>query len=89
MEISYANSTSSKYNQMQNVNTVWRESRNFTTLPGVSEIDDKISEVIAFVVNSNMNVTPLHYILKCIHLEWRLLFGPFRYMLIQNVRFIV
>ena len=27
----------------------------------------------------------LHYILKCIHLEWRWLFGPFRYMLIQTV----
>ena len=24
--------------------------------------------------------------LKCIHLEWRWLFGPFRYMLIQTVR---
>ena len=30
----------------------------------------------------------LHYILKCIHLEWRWLFGPFRYRLIQTVRFI-
>ena len=28
----------------------------------------------------------LHYILKCIYLEWRLLFVPFRYMLIQTVR---
>ena len=27
----------------------------------------------------------LHYILKCIHLEWRWLFGPFRYMLIRTV----
>ena len=31
----------------------------------------------------------LHYILNCIHLEWRWLFGPFRYMLIQTVRLIV
>ena len=31
----------------------------------------------------------LHYILKCIHLEWRWLFGPFRYMLIQTVWLIV
>ena len=31
----------------------------------------------------------LHYILNCIHLEWRSLFGPLRYMLIQTVRFIV
>ena len=31
----------------------------------------------------------LHYIQKCIHLEWRWLFGPFRYMLVQTVRFIV
>ena len=30
-----------------------------------------------------------HYILKCIHLEWRWLFGPFRYMLIQTVWLIV
>ena len=31
----------------------------------------------------------LHYILKCIHLEWRSLFGLFRYILIQTVRLIV
>ena len=31
----------------------------------------------------------LHYIQKCIHLEWRWLFGPFRYMLIQTVWLIV
>ena len=31
----------------------------------------------------------LHYILKCIHLEWRWLFGPFRYMFIQTVWLIV
>ena len=31
----------------------------------------------------------LHYILKCIHLEWRWLLGPFRYMLIQTVWLIV
>ena len=31
----------------------------------------------------------LHYILKCIHLEWRWLFGPFTYMLVQTVWFIL
>ena len=31
----------------------------------------------------------LHYILKCIHLEWRWLFGPFRYIWIQTVWLIV
>ena len=31
----------------------------------------------------------LHYILKCIQLEWRWLFGPYRYMLIQTVWLIV
>ena len=31
----------------------------------------------------------LHYIPKCIHLEWRWLFGTFRYMLIQTVWLIV
>ena len=28
----------------------------------------------------------LHYILKCLHLEWRWLFCPFRYMFIQTIR---
>ena len=31
----------------------------------------------------------LHYIRKCIHLEWRWLFGPLSYMLIQIVWLIV
>ena len=31
----------------------------------------------------------LYYILKYIHFEWRWLFGPLWYMLIQTVRFIV
>ena len=30
----------------------------------------------------------LHYILKCNHLEWRWLFGPFMYILIQTVCFL-
>ena len=31
----------------------------------------------------------LHYILKCIHLDWRWLLGPFIYVLIQTLRLIV
>ena len=55
MEIQNASTTPSKSNQLRNVNTVRWESRNITTQPG--EIDDRKSEVIAFVVNSGMNIT--------------------------------
>ena len=39
---------------MRNVNTIRWESRNITTQPG--EINDRKSEVIAFVVNAGMNI---------------------------------
>ena len=55
MEIQNASTTSSKSNQMRNVNTVRWESWNVTTQP--REINNRKSEVIAFVVNAGMNVT--------------------------------
>ena len=55
MEIQNASTTSSKSNQLRNVNTVGWESWNVTTQPW--EINDRKSEVIAFVVNAGMNVT--------------------------------
>ena len=55
MEIQNASTTSSKSNQLQNVNFVRLESGNVTTQPG--EINNRKSEVIAFVVNAGMNVT--------------------------------
>ena len=55
MEIQNASTTSSKSNQLQNVNTVRWESWNVTTQPW--EINNRKSEVIAFVVNAGMNVT--------------------------------
>ena len=54
MEIQNASTTSSKSNQLRNVNTVRRESWNITTQPW--EINNRKSEVIAFVVNAGMNV---------------------------------
>ena len=48
-------STSSKSNQLQNINTVRWESWNATTQPW--EINNGKSEVSAFVVNTVMNVT--------------------------------
>ena len=54
MEIGNASATPSKSNQLRNVNTIRWESRNITTQPG--EIDDRKSEVIAFVVNAGMNI---------------------------------
>ena len=54
MEIRNASATPSKSNKLRNVNTVRWESRSITTQPG--EIDDKKSEVIAFVVNAGMNI---------------------------------
>ena len=50
MEIQNASTTPSKSNKLRNVNTVRRESRNVTTQPW--EINDRKSEVIAFVVNA-------------------------------------
>ena len=55
MEIKNASTTSSKSNQRRNVNTVRWESRNVTTQPW--EINNRKSEVIAFVVNAGMNDT--------------------------------
>ena len=55
MEIQNASTTSSKSNQLGNVNTVRWESRNITTRP--REIDDRKSEVMAFVVNADMKIT--------------------------------
>ena len=57
MEIQNARTTSStkyKSNQLRNVNTVRWESANVTTEPW--EINNRKSEVIAFVVNAGMNV---------------------------------
>ena len=55
MEIQNASTTSSKSYQLRNVNTVRWESWNVTTQPW--EINNRESEVIAFVVNAGMNVT--------------------------------
>ena len=55
MEIQNAGTTPSKSNQLRNVNAVRWESSNVTTQPW--EINDRKSEVIAFVVNAGMNVT--------------------------------
>ena len=55
MEIQNDCTTPSNSNQMRNVNTVWWESGNVTAQPW--EINNKKSEVIAFVVNAGMNVT--------------------------------
>ena len=54
MEIQNASTTSSKSNQLRNVNTVGWESWNVTTQPW--EIKNRKSEVIAFVVNAGMNI---------------------------------
>ena len=55
MEIQNASTTPSKSNQLRNVNTIRTESWNVTTQPW--EIDNRKSEVIAFVLNDGMNVT--------------------------------
>ena len=55
MEIKKASTTSSKSNQLRNVNTVRWESGNVTTQQW--EVDNRKSEVIAFVINAGMNVT--------------------------------
>ena len=47
--------TPNKSNQKRNINTVGWESRNVTTQP--RGIDDRKSEVIAFVINDGMNAT--------------------------------
>ena len=55
MEIQNASTTSSKAYQLRNINTVRWESGNVTTQPW--EINNRKSEVIAFVVSAGMNVT--------------------------------
>ena len=55
MEIQNASTTPSKSNQLRNVNTVRWESTDVTIQPWA--IDDRKTEVIAFVVNAGMNVT--------------------------------
>ena len=55
MEIQNASITPSKSNQMRNVNTVRWESGNVIAQPW--EINNRKSEVLAFVVNAGMNVT--------------------------------
>ena len=50
MEIQNASTTPSKSNQLRNVNTVRRESGNVTAQPW--EVNNRKSEVIAFVVNA-------------------------------------
>ena len=59
MEIQNASTTSSKSNQLRNVNTVGWASWNVTTQPW--EINNRKSEVIAFVVNAGMNVTAKNF----------------------------
>ena len=54
MEIQNASATSSKSNQLRNVNTVGWESWNVTTQPW--EINNRKSEVIAFVVRNEICV---------------------------------
>ena len=55
MEIQNASTTSSKSNQLRNVNTLRWESGNVNTQTW--EINNRKSEVNAFVVNAGMNVT--------------------------------
>ena len=55
MEIRNASATLNKSNQLRNVKAIRLESRNIITQPG--EIDDRKSEVIAFVVHAGMNIT--------------------------------
>ena len=55
MEIQNASTTPRKSNRLQNENTVRWKSLNVTTQPW--EINDRKSEVIAFVVIAGMNVT--------------------------------
>ena len=55
MDVQIASTTPSKSNQLQSVNTARWDSWNVTTQPW--EINDRKSEVAAFVVNAGMNVT--------------------------------
>ena len=55
MVIQNASTTSSKSNQLRNINSRRYQSGNVTTQPW--EINNRKSEVIAFVLNAGMNVT--------------------------------
>ena len=55
MAIQNVSTTPSKSYRLRNVSNLRWESRNIITQPG--EIDDRKSEVIAFMVNAGMNVT--------------------------------
>ena len=55
MEIQNASTTPSKSNQLRYVNTILWDSRNITTQP--VGIDDRKSDVIAFVVNAGITAT--------------------------------
>ena len=57
LEIQNTGTTFRISNRLRNVNIVRRESRNINTQPG--EIDDRKSEVIAFMVNAGMNATAI------------------------------
>ena len=59
MEIKNASTTSSKSNQLQIFNTVELESINITTQPG--NIDNRKYEVIAFFVNTGMNIAASNF----------------------------
>ena len=54
MEFQNTSKPPSKSSQLRYVNTVRLESGNITTQPG--KIDDRKSELIAFVVNAGMNI---------------------------------
>ena len=60
MEIQNASTTSSNSNQLRNVNIVRWESGNVTTQQW--EINNRKSEIIAFVVNAGMNVTANNFL---------------------------
>ena len=59
MEIQNASTTPSKYNQLQNVNTVRWESGNVNTRSW--EVNNGKSEIFAFVVNAGMNVNASNF----------------------------
>ena len=62
MEMRNASATPTKSNQLRNVNTLGWEPRSITSQPG--EIDNRKSEVIAFVVNAGMNITANNFYIQ-------------------------
>ena len=61
MEFQNASKPPSKSSQLRYVNTVRLESGNITTQPG--KIDDRKSELIAFVVNAGMNIIANNFLI--------------------------